>query len=129
MLKVKRTNHRSAPAFCCDICGQPIEEISLGAALYTSTSQEGEEAKVLIVHKPTAEYLLKGVDCWAKAEKELLELESLQALAAGRPEPQYVPWQELSHYLAKALRNGHFDEQSFQQIDIQDAILTDAGPR
>lgn len=83
MIRVLEKSGRSCPVLLCDICGERIENLGLGAAVFPRTTAEDELREVLHVHKRA---------CHDAAERQLAGLKG-------------APWQELQDHFIYLVSN------------------------
>jgi len=61
MVEIKYTQDINAPFFICDVCGQRIENIKLGAAVYHGWLKNGETSEVKHVHKGECFLMMESI--------------------------------------------------------------------
>ena len=83
MIRVVEKNARTYPLLICDICGERIENLGLGAAVFPRTDVDGEINDVLHVHKRS---------CHDAAERKV---------GGGKG----APWQELQDHFVYLMAN------------------------
>lgn len=103
MIKMLSASGRSAPVLMCDVCGERIKLVGMGAAVFPRSDSDGAEVEVLHVHKG---------ECHDKAESRV---------GSGKG----APWQELGNHFSYLLHNIGLPMSRLQELEQSWSLFGD----